>query len=329
VLVAVSVDTEEDNWGSYERHENTTENIGHLPAVQEIFDRCGARPTYLVNFAPLRDPPSVHILGRLGERPDVEVGAHCHPWNTPPFPSGDPCASMMWALSPGTNRDKVGELRRSIEVELGVRPTTFRSGRWSFGPSVAVPLAHHGFRVDASVTPFLDWSSIGGPDYTRAPHLPYRFDPSDPLRPNPDGKMVELPTTVGFLKGSPRLSARVRHFLERSLLANLRVVGFLDSLGILERRWLSPERSSSEELVQLAEACVARGQRFLDFTFHSSCLLPGATPYVRDDRERAEFLAAIEAFLRYCSERGWTFATLGEVGEAILCDDAPARSATS
>lgn len=326
ILVTVAVDTEEDDWGSYARQGATVRNVRHVPLVQELFDRHGVRPTYLVNSPPLQDPDAVEVLGRLAEREDVEIGAHCHPWNTPPFRDDEAGESMMWRLPLESNRRKVGEVKATIERELGVRPISFRTGRWSFGESVARALADHEFLVDASVTPFLDWSHDGGPDYGEAPHQPYRFRPSAPLHPDPEGTLVELPTTVGFLRGDPVRAARIRRALEDSLLAKLRVVGLLDRLGILRRRWLSPEWSSAEELVRLADNSVAACQRVLAMTFHSPSLLPGATPVVEDEDDRRRFLGAIDRFLRHCSKRGWRFATLGEVGHEVYSDDSVART---
>jgi hypothetical protein len=320
-LVTVAIDTEEDNWGSYERDGATTANVAHLPVLQELFDRYGVRPTYLVNSPPLRDAASVRVLGELCGLEAVEIGAHCHPWNTPPFRDDEIEQSMMWMLPLDSNREKVEVLARRIESELGVRPTTFRTGRWSFGETVAVALSEAGFLVDASVTPVIDWTSCGGPDYTSAPHTPYRFDPSSPLRPDPAGSMVELPTTISFLHGDPVWSSWIRHRLEKSPLSRLKVVGLLDRVGLLTRRWLSPEWSSPRELIRLADQCVSTGYQVLALTFHSCSLLPGATPFVRDEEERSRFLAAVESFLDHCARRGWGFATLGEVGKAVLATD--------
>ena len=51
VTVTVSIDTEEDDWGSYVRGGTSTANIESLMELQDLFDRWGARPTYLVNRA--------------------------------------------------------------------------------------------------------------------------------------------------------------------------------------------------------------------------------------------------------------------------------------
>jgi len=313
VTLTISIDTEEDDWGSYAERGASTKNILRLPELQEIFDRWGARPSYLVNYPPLIDAGSVEVLGALAERPNVEIGGHCHPWNTPPLTSGGVERSMMCTLSADENRSKLREVRDRLKAELGIEPKTFRTGRWGLGPTVAGPLADEGFEIDCSVSPFMDWSP-NGPDFSEAPHRPYRFDPARPLEPDPEGRLLELPTTIGFLRGDHRRRAGIRRRLEGSPLRHMKVVGILDRAGILAKRWLSPEPSSTSTMIQLAKACIASGERFLQLTFHSPTLLPGATPFVRTEDDKARFLQSVDDFLAYCSEAGYTFRTLSEAG---------------
>lgn len=319
VTVTVSIDTEEDDWGSYVRGGTSTANIESLMELQDLFDRWGARPTYLVNRAPLLAPRAVEVLGAVAAREGVEIGAHCHPWNTPPFfDDGGPVRTMMCTFSAEENRAKLREVKRCLAQELDVAPRSFRAGRWGLGPTVAGPLADEGFTVDCSVSPFIDWSGQGGPDYSDAPHLPYRFEPDRPLVPKSDGAMVQLPTTIGFLRGDARRGAVLRARLERSWLRRLKVVGLLDEAGLLARRWLSPETSDGETMVRLTAACVRAGQGFLQLTFHSCTLLPGVTPFVRDEHDRKRFLRSIDRVLGFWAESGFRFRTLAEASEEIL-----------
>jgi hypothetical protein len=317
-ILTVTIDTEEDNWGSYEPDGATTANIAHLRELHGRMAALGAHVTYLVNRPPLLAAESVAVLGDLAGGDEVEIGAHCHPWNTPPSTGSGPERSMMATLPLDANRGKVAEITRRIESELGVRPRSFRAGRWGFGPTVAAALAAEGYRIDASVSPFVDWTPDGGPDFLEAPFRPYRFHPERPLEPDPGGPMVEIPTTVGYLKGDPRRMARFRRSLERSFLARLKVVGLLGVSGVIQRRWLSPEHSSARDMIRLCAACLRSGQRVLDLTFHSCTLLPGATPFVRDDADRARFFRRIEDVLRFAGESGYAFGTLSEIGSALF-----------
>ncbi len=313
--ITISIDTEEDDWGSYAESGAQTKNISLLPRLQDVFDRWGARPTYLVNRPPLVCSEAAKVLGALASRESVEIGAHCHPWNTPP--TSERAESMLHNLPQDLVREKIREIQGRLRAELGVAATTFRAGRWGYGPVVSQALAHEGFETDASVTPFIDWSSMGGPDFSGAPNHPYRFHPERPFVPAPDGPMVELPTTIGFLRGDSRGAARLRTRLERTLAGPLKLVAVLDRAGLLARRWLSPETSSLEEMIQLATSETRHGRMVLDVTLHSCTLLPGATPFVRDRHDQEAFLARIDGFLRHCVEEGYDFRTLGAVARGV------------
>lgn len=317
VGLTVAIDTEEDNWGSFSETGATTRNIAHLVELQERMAKWGARPTYLVNYAPLVATDSVKVLGRLAGTEGVEIGAHCHPWNTPPSTGEGPGRSMMRDLPEEANDAMIAEVTRRIASELGVAPRTFRAGRWGFGPTVARPLARHGYAIDVSVSPFIDWGPDGGPDYSDAPHRPYRFHPDRPLVPDPAGPLLEIPTTVGFVSGDHRSRDRLRRRIQRSPLGRLKAIGILDRLGVLRRRWLSPETASAQDMISLAAACLRTGEPLLGLTFHSCTLLPGVTPFVRDASDRERFMASIEAVLRWAAERSVRFRTLSEAGAAL------------
>ena len=317
-IVAISIDTEEDNWGHYGWDGATTRNILELGRIQDVFEKWGARPTYLTNYAPLAHAESVSVMGELAALETVEIGAHCHPWNTPPRTVSGERHSMMSEQDQETNRSKIQAVVEKLNSELGVQPRVFRAGRWGLSSSVSRALFDLGIMIDCSVSPGIDWSDFGGPDFSRSEFAPYRFAPDEPMTPRGDGSMVQLPTTVGFLRGQPGWQNRLRTSLQRSRLSIWRVIGVLDRLGLMQRRWLSPETSDGSTMVRLAENSLELGSTFLQLTFHSSTLLPGATPFVADEDERGHFLGAIDEVLGYMSRRGVRFCTLSEASSALF-----------
>jgi hypothetical protein len=314
-IVTVSIDTEEDDWGRYDETRPSTKNIRHLPELQDLFDRWDVRATYFVNRPPLVDSASLAVLAALAERDDVEIGGHCHPWNTPPVQAGAP--SMMSALTYEQNLAKTREITERIRGELGVLPASFRCGRWALGPTVSRALHDCGYVVDSSVTPLLDWTASGGPDFTMAPRRPYRFAPHDPLEPAPHGSMVEVPATVGFLRGGQDRMATLRRRFTAGPLRHLRLLGLLDRMGIMQRRRLSPEGATGAELVRLTDALAQEGEPVIGITFHSCTLLPGATPYVRSEAERRAFLGRLNTVLGHCHQQGYPYMTVYEAAVAV------------
>jgi hypothetical protein len=313
----VTIDTEEDDWGTYRPTGSSVTNIGHLPELTAMWRRYEVRPTYFVNYPPLAERGTAEVVAGLKREGDCEWGVHCHPWNSPPLKevSGRP-VSMMNQLSDEENLGKLSHLTDLFFDTFEIRPRAFRAGRWGFGPTVARPLHRLGYETDSSVSPFVDWTEVGGPDYSSSPRRPYRFHADEPLTPTADGLMTEVPTSVGFLSTFQGASAALRSALERSVAARFRVVGILDSLGFLSKRWLSPETTDGRDMILLAQALVRSGAKVLDLTFHSSSLVVGANPFVQTGAERDRFLSKTEEFIEYCAQQGFEFATVSEVAEA-------------
>ena len=60
-------------------------NAERLPALQALCDEYGVRPTYLVTHEMATRPESAPILRGLARSGRCEIGAHLHPWSSPPF----------------------------------------------------------------------------------------------------------------------------------------------------------------------------------------------------------------------------------------------------
>src|SRR5438876_12172844 len=153
VLVIVSIDTEEDNW-QRSRDQVTVENIGELRRLAAFFDRLGVRPTYFTTYQVAIDPSAADVLREVSHGGRGEIGAHLHPWNTPPLTEAFvPRNSMLYNLPAELQRAKVEQLTAILEETFGHRPTAFRAGRYGLGPDTVAALLSCGYCVDSSVSP--------------------------------------------------------------------------------------------------------------------------------------------------------------------------------
>ena len=320
----VTVDTEEDNWGDYSCRSPSVSNVTMLPALQALCDRYGVVPTYLANWPVVAGDSSRDVLRELAGDGRCEIGTHVHPWNTPPvIEETGPRHSMLCNLPDELIASKLSGLHSLMIERLRATPVSFRAGRWGFSRAVAETLLKLGYRVDSSVSPFVDWTAAFGPDYRAAPTHAYRFRPAHPLQPAGGGDLVEIPATIGFLGARPQLGMRLRAWAFRPLPRRLRMVGVLDRLGWATLRWLSPEVATGKEMIKLARVLVGSGARFLNLTFHSPTLVPGLTPFVRTDDQLREFLDRIEEFLDFARTSGFRSEPLHRGPEVLgLADEA-------
>jgi hypothetical protein len=307
----ITIDTEEDDWGEYRSSGFSLDAIQQLSRVQEIFDAYGAIATYLVTYPVVTDEAARGFFLDNLARGRCEIGTHCHPWNTPPFVEELTARhSMLCNLPYSTVRDKIANLKDEISKTLGVVPVCFRAGRWGSGPDVARALSELGFGVDTSVTPYVDWTTSGGPDYRAAPTHAYRFRPDDILTARADGPLLEVPVTIGFLQGNEAFGRRA--IAAGRIARSLHIRGILDVARVVNLRWLSPELSTARELIALARRCLLRKSAYLNMSFHSTTLVPGKTPFVRTAKDLEVFLGRIEALVKYVANEGVVFSGLAE-----------------
>lgn len=315
----LTVDTEEDTWGNVRASRYGVENIGALPAFQTLCDELGARPTYLVTYPVVTNETAAAILRSLVEAGNCEVGAQCHPWNTPPFDEPESKRNtMLCNLPEELQHKKMTTLHEAIERHLKVVAVSFRCGRWGYSEGVARNLAKLGYKVDTSITPFTDWSSVGGPDFSEAEPRSFRFSVDDILQESANGALTEVPVTIGYvgwLSFNMRWCNAVRTAAQRKGMARVRVAGILSRMNVIRKVWLSPETANAAAMISLSQRLQSQEYRFLNLTFHSSSLRAGLTPFVRTQEDERRFWGTVRRFLTFARDSGMEAVRLRDVVE--------------
>ena len=314
-VLMVVIDTEEEfDWSAPPNPAaRAVTNVSHIPLLQAVFDRHGVRPAYLVDHPVAVDEAAVRVLRGIADAGRGEVGAHLHPWVTPPVEETMETRNAFGCnLPPGLERRKLVTLTDAIAASFGARPCIFKAGGYGLGANTLTVLAELGYKVDSSVVPFTDFSSLDGPNFQDMT--------SDPFLTR--GGLVELPLTAGFAGHLSPLGRRVFPSLHRPLARALHLPGIAARLALLERLRLTPEGHTLQDMVRLTAAARARGQRLFMLALHSSSLLPGATVYVRTGPERDAFLARIDAYLAYFRDTvGGRFGAVSDVAAALASGD--------
>ena len=316
--LVVSIDTEEEGlWGgTYRMTGNTVDNLQHIGPFQDLCDRLGIRPTYLIDAPVVQDDEASQVLADIHGDGRCEIGTHVHPWCNPPFDDVLDCReSYLCNLPTDLQRAKIEWLTDAITDRFGGRPTSFRAGRYGFDSTGASILANLGYRVDSSVIPFMDYSAGGGLDFRDAPWQPY-FVGDELQQASQSGALVELPVSVGFNRADFAAAQRWHARLSHPVARRLRLEGIFDRTQLLRKIKLSPEKASSGDMQTLVDKTCESSPAVLVMMFHSSSLMPGQSPYVRNEADLQEFLSRIEETCRYCLERHAAQpATLTEAGD--------------
>ncbi len=302
VYLIVSIDTEEDGWGDYKPTGHHLTNIAHLPELQELFDSYKIKPTYLIDYPVAADETHRDFFKTVHDTGRAEIGAHLHPWNTPPFQEETTTRnSMLKNLPRDLQKKKITALTVLIERNLGISPTSFRAGRFCFDHQTVPILAELNYSVDSSVTPFVNWQKgYGGIDFRGYPYYPYRIGSQKEINAHQrDGTLWEVPVAIGFNRTPFKLCNSIYEFLSKDKLRPLRLRGIADKLGLLKKIWLCPELSEYKEMQQLSKVIIRLGIPVLNLMFHSTSLAPGLSPFVRTIKDRQTFFKNLELFFAW------------------------------
>lgn len=316
-LFVITLDTEPDNeWGR--PSVATTDNARFVPRFHELCAGKGLKVTYLLTLEMAQDAfLRSYLLPRLRSG-ECEVGAHLHPWNTPPLGAvtEDDFKHHPYPFEypPELQRAKLETLVKAIEDGYGVRPTAYKAGRWGLDGVHAALLDELGFLVDTSVCPGVNWGPSkgdprrsGGPNFNRAPAHPYRLSRGDVCRPGSLG-LWEIPPTIVF--SSPlgryvpgvlalyRRVRRVRRAFDRFHAGSL---------------WLRPyPYMTVERLRRVADLALRQGSPVLNLTLHSSELMPGGSPYNKTEASIDDLYSRLEAYFSFVQKQGVECVTLTE-----------------
>jgi hypothetical protein len=319
----ITVDTEGDNlWAK--PHAITTRNAASLPRFQRLCEKHRFKPVYLANHEMAMTAAFVEFGRDVAARGAGEIGMHLHAWNSPPLEAltGDDFLHQPYLVEypDRVMRAKIRAMTQVLEDRFQRKMTSHRAGRWALDARYAAMLLDEGYLVDCSVTPGVDWranpgdpAGRGGSDYSSFPHRPYLLAPPDVSRPSVAG-LLEVPMTVlpGRLFRSSPWAYRVPG------------LGRIAAKMSPARRWLCPvallEKRNPDAMLELARRSRHERPTHLEFTLHSSELMPGGSPSFQSTADIERLYASLEVLFQELA--GWCRGfTLAEFREHWLAEE--------
>ena len=311
----ITIDTEGDNLWSRPR-EITTENARFLRRFQELCERFGFKPTWLVNYE-MAMCPLFREFGRdVLQRETGEIGMHLHAWNSPPIVplTDDDFLHQPYLIEypEPVMRRKIDYLTGLLEDEFQTPIVSHRAGRWVFDETYARLLRECGYQADCSVTPNVSWRHMkgapngnGGPDYTGFPQHAYFVDEAD-IRCQAEEGLLEIPMTIRPTARSvvPRLAhdamngpaGSFRHRVAERLFPSV--------------HWLRPNGRNLRNMIRLMDDCRESGIEAVEFMIHSSELMPGGHPKVSMEAHVDRLFAHMEELFGAASASGFAGSSL-------------------
>lgn len=319
LITVVSTEEEFDWSGPFRRQHTSVESIRGLDRAQQVFDEFAVKPTYVVDYPIATNPLSVARIAAIHAEGKCEIGAHLHPWVTPPYDEVvNARNSFPGNLARALERDKLVRLSQAIQSAFGVTPRSYQAGRYGFGDHTAELLEELGFEIDLSASPGFDYSGEGGPNYLALPSDTFWFGRGRPLLavPMSGGVIGHLPRGRQWLYKTAS-SRRVRWAPVLPAIARLRLV---------ERVRLSSEGFDHSSLMRLVDSLFDEGVRIFAFGLHSPSFAPGYTPYSSGPKQLDALFDQIRRFYRFfLTERGGRHLTSSELRSELLVRCPPQR----
>lgn len=302
----VTIDTEEEfDWSApFSSDNRSVEHARELPRLQDLFEELGVVPTYVVDYPIATSPLSIRVLGEFARREACEIGAHLHPWVNPPLEEEiNAYNSYLCNLPLTLQQEKAARLTEAIEQSFGIRPTTFKAGRYGIDWRLIPYLSELGYTVDTSVISTMDLTADGGPSFTGFGNAPFRIEP--PLVPGGDAdrRLLEVPCTVGFSRRPFAFWDAVHRVLSHDRYHCLHPIGILWHLRIMRKIVLTPEGTDVADQIRLLRVLGRERDAMLNVTLHSPSIQPGNTPFVRTAGDRDRFLDRLRTTLRFAIEQ--------------------------
>lgn len=288
----ITIDTEGDNLWEYTLNEKIeTRNAAYLPRFQMLCNKYGYKPVYLSNYEMINSSMFIDFVSKEAELGNCEIGMHLHAWNTPPeymLPNKQNNAGLPYLIEYPREimEEKIDTMTDLIYQRTGYRPVSHRAGRWTMNQNYFDILIDHGYMVDCSITPYINWvSSKGytqgsvGSDYRKSERKSnYIYASSGKNR------ILEVPVTT-YRKIIPKVyqGEGIKSVLKTAY-------SFADRKVI----WLRPMVYNLKEMMRVIELNEQSDSDYLMFMIHSSELMPGGSPTFKNNEEIEELYKMID-----------------------------------
>lgn len=314
-ILVVVVDTEETfDWKEpLSRHNISVSWTGGLQQVTDINDDYGIRPTYLMDYPIAIADETSAAFRSLVEQGVCEVGAHLHPWVNPPHDEElNEQNSYPGNLPYELEYQKLKELTDVISERIGVHPKAYKSGRYGLGPNTYKIMTELGYCIDTSVMTNEDMRPQIGLDFRAFPDRPYwTGTPQD---------ILEVPITRGIMGPLGGHAPKLFHLANQPGGKRWKLPGMLARMGLAEESKLTPEGVNLEEKKRFTRTLLNRGHKVFCYTYHSSSLVVGGTPYVQSEIDLENLIGGMNRYFEFfMGELGGQAMTLTELyDQAVL-----------
>lgn len=301
INLIVSIDTECDkslNWSVPQPL--TFKNIEDQKCTLfPMFDKFGIKATYLLSPEVMNDNESVSIFKDRGGL--IELGTHLHSEFIEPQSNVLTTSTneVQLELDSKVEFQKIKNLTELFVEKFGVRPMSFRSGRFGASPATLRILADLGYKVDSSFKPYsrLYFRNKKYVDYWGIKHNPFFPSFQNYKKKSKQRKILEIPVSII----QPNLTIIPFFILSKMGIPKNFALRALKKMNVdLKQKWLRPGRHGLNELEEITDWIVKNASEsttpILNIMFHSNEITANASPYCETKEDVEKYLKSLENY---------------------------------
>ena len=309
--MAITIDTEVDKSHDWSNPEFDTYNSvlkGIPQLLTPLFERFGAKPTYLLSSEVMEQPECVEVLKAT---PNCELGTHLHGDLVEPNRSiidmrNKRIKEMQCSYSKKVEGEKLSNLTNLYRRTFGQMPKAFRAGRFGAGNNTIPLLEELDYLVDSSVTPYTLWDyKEGWADFRNSSDQPY-YPSYDEITKRGSTKVLEVPVSI-----VPLFSYKLLNQIRNRINGSLRSIPYW-----FYCIWMSPSISDYYRMWYGINKIIGNNGHseavVVNMMFHSMEVIPGASPAAGTKEEAKVILRRIENVLNLGKKKGFEFVTLSD-----------------
>ena len=295
----ITIDTEADNqWDS--NQECTTENTKFLPRFQELAEKYGFKPTWLTTYEMAEDEEFVKYFKEKQDKGLCEIGMHLHAWNTPPtyeLENKTNERSYLIEYPKEIMEEKIKNLNNLLIDKFGIKPISHRAGRWAMNEEYFNLLEKYGYKIDCSITPYINWKKNVGATGLPGPNYSKELE-----KINYHSGILEIPVTI----------KKIHSFELKRINSLKRFMREIQFFIFGRDQWIRPDKSLIVDGIKKVMDKCNKEDEYIMFMIHSSELMPGGSPNFKTKEDIEELYKIIEYIFNYSQKLGYVGTTLKE-----------------
>ena len=301
----ITIDTEADNqWDNTK--ECSTENVRYLPKFQELSEKYGYKPTWLITYEIAENDDFVKYFKKKQKENFCEIGMHLHAWSTPPYYKLEGINNERPYLVEYPNKimeEKIKQLDKLITKKFGVKPISHRAGRWTTNNDYFALLDKYGYKIDCSVTPHINWEKCLG--MTGLPGSNYQKESEKYYYVY--NNILEIPVTI----------RKIYDFQLKRIINVKKFVREIQYAIIGKNQWIRPDETLLKDgMIKVIDKC-SNNSDYIMFMIHSSELMPGGSPNFKNNDSIEKLYELIDYIFKYAQSKGYVGMTLKEYYEYL------------